>query len=44
LGLDEDPPATFSEEQWTEMENPENPDQPEDPEQDALELDEAQRG
>jgi hypothetical protein len=31
VGLDEDPPAAFSEEQWTEMENPEDPDQPEDP-------------
>jgi hypothetical protein len=39
VGLDEDPPAAFSEEQWTEMENPEDPDQPEDPAQDALELD-----
>jgi hypothetical protein len=44
VGLDEDPPAAFSEEQWTEMENPEDPDQPEDPAQDALGLDDGDGG
>jgi len=44
LGLGEDPPAAFSEEQWTEMENPEDPDQSEDPAQDALDLDDADGG